>query len=142
MRVLVTGAAGFIGSNLCELLLSRGDEVVGIDNFDPYYAPDIKRANLAELSALPNSAQFTFVELDIRNERGVNDLFSTRKFDAVAHLAGMAGVRYSVDKAVLYNDVNVTGTLRLLDAARDHGLPGSFVFASTSSVYGNTSQIR
>lgn len=141
MRILVTGAAGFIGSHLCEHLLSRGDEVVGIDNFDPYYALDIKRATLNELRSHAAAANFTFKELDIRDADGIATLFSTHKFDAVAHLAALAGVRYSVDKAVLYNDVNVTGTLRLLDAARDHKLKGPFVFASTSSVYGNTTQL-
>ena len=141
MRILVTGAAGFIGSHLCEHLLSRGDEVVGIDNFDDYYPPDIKHATLRELRSNAATSKFAFEELDIRDADGIGALFATHQFDAVAHLAALAGVRYSVDKAVLYNDVNVTGTLRLLDAARDHKLKGPFVFASTSSVYGNTTRL-
>lgn len=141
MHVLVTGAAGFIGSNLCDHLLSRGDSVVGLDSLDPYYDPAIKRRTLDELRARPDADRFTFVEADIRQHALVDELFQKHRFDGVAHLAGLAGVRYSVDKGVLYNDVNVTGTLRLLDAARDHQLRGAFVFASTSSVYARTKVI-
>src|SRR5216683_895437 len=136
-RVLVTGAAGFIGSHVVEALLSRGDQVVGMDNFDPYYDVGQKRTNLAEVTAAPGSNRFYFVEGDIRNRDLVNSIFASRNLDAVIHLAAMAGVRASIEQPDVYVDVNVSGTLNLLEAARVHGL-GNFVFASTSSVYGNS----
>jgi UDP-glucuronate 4-epimerase len=139
--ILVTGAAGFIGSHTAERLLERGDRVIGLDNLNDYYDPARKRANLAELAALPGAAErFTFVEGDIRNRDLVRDLFKTHRFTAVAHLAAMAGVRVSVEDPWLYYDVNLTGTLNLADAAREHGNP-NFVLASTSSAYGNTKQV-
>jgi UDP-glucuronate 4-epimerase len=138
---LVTGAAGFIGSHVCEALLAQGDAVIGLDNLNDYYAPARKRANVAEIiaSAAPAS-QFTLIEGDIRDGPLVNDLFSRHRFSAVIHLAAMAGVRASVAAPHLYMDVNVAGTLTLLEAARNHQT-GAFVFASTSSVYGSTSAI-
>jgi UDP-glucuronate 4-epimerase len=138
--ILVTGAAGFIGSHTAETLLARGDKVVGIDNLNDYYDPARKRANLKELAALPGADRFTFVEGDIRNRELLRGLFEKHAFTAVAHLAAMAGVRVSVDDPWLYYDVNLTGTLNLLDAAREHGKP-NFVLASTSSAYGNTERV-
>lgn len=137
---LVTGAAGFIGSHTVERLLARGATVVGLDNLNSYYDPARKQANLAELQALPNAASFHFVEGDIRDAELVHRLCAEYQFKAIIHLAAMAGVRASVDDPYLYYGVNLTGTLVLLDAARDHKI-GNFVFASTSSVYGNTQQI-
>lgn len=138
--ILVTGAAGFIGSHVSEALTQRGDRVIGLDNLNSYYSPERKRANIAEVerSALPGS--FTFVEGDIRDRQLLEPLFAEHAFDGIVHLAAMAGVRVSVENPFLYYDVNLTGTLALLDAARHNGLP-NFVGASTSSVYGNTDRI-
>lgn len=139
--LLVTGAAGFIGSHTAQTLLERGDRVVGIDNLNDYYDPARKRANLTELRELPGASErFVFVEGDIRDRALVSKLFAEHQFTAVAHLAAMAGVRVSVDDPWLYYDVNLTGTLNLLDAAEKHGKP-NFVLASTSSAYGNTKQV-
>jgi UDP-glucuronate 4-epimerase len=135
--ILVTGAAGFIGSHTAQGLLERGDRVVGLDNLNDYYDPARKRANLAELAALPGADRFTFVQGDIRDRKLVDELFAKHQFTAVAHLAAMAGVRVSVEDPWLYYDVNLTGTLNLLDASSRHGKP-NFVLASTSSAYGNT----
>lgn len=138
--VLVTGAAGFIGSHVVEMLLQRGDRVVGIDNFNTYYAPDRKRANLEEVRSASPVERWTFVEGDIRERALIGRLFAEERFDAVVHLAAMAGVRASTEDPHLYIDVNLVGTVNLLDAARDTGV-GNFVFASTSSAYGTTNQI-
>lgn len=139
-RILVTGAAGFIGSHTVETLLRRGDVVVGLDNLNDYYSPDRKRQNLSEVSAAAqDSNQFQFVHGDIRDRALVNELMQ-RGFDAVIHLAAMAGVRVSVEDPWLYYDVNLTGTLNLLDAARANGKP-NFVFAGTSSAYGATTAV-
>jgi UDP-glucuronate 4-epimerase len=139
--ILVTGAAGFIGSHTAATLIERGDQVVGIDNLNDYYDPARKRANLQELAALPGADKsFTFVQGDIRDRALLQELFAKHRFTAVAHLAAMAGVRVSVDDPWLYYDVNLTGTLNLLDAGREHGMP-NFVLASTSSAYGNTKQV-
>lgn len=138
MKILVTGAAGFIGSSLAEKLAQRGDTVVGLDNFNDYYDPAKKRANAARLAAYPN---FRMVEDDIRHRQAMFDLFAAEKFDAVAHLAAMAGVRNAVLHPDLYVQVNLNGTQNLMDAARAAGEMPNFVMASTSSVYGNTTQI-
>ncbi len=137
MRVLVTGAAGFIGSNLAETLLKEGHTVAGLDNFNDYYDPARKRANAAVLSAFE---RFEMHEVDLRDEAGVNAVFEAGRFDAVAHLAAMAGVRYSIPRAPLYTDVNIRGTVNVLEAARNNGVP-HVVFASTSSVYGATKRL-
>jgi UDP-glucuronate 4-epimerase len=147
-RVLVTGAAGFIGSHAVAALLARGDSVVGIDNLNDYYAPARKRANLAAVAAGAGGERFTFHEADVRDRAAVAALVGRSRFDGVVHLAAMAGVRASVEDPALYYDVNVGGTLNLLDALAGR-LPGtrrpdaglSFVFASTSSVYGATPRI-
>lgn len=138
MKVLVTGAAGFIGSHLAEKLARRGDTAVGLDNFNDYYDPAKKRANAARLATYPN---FRMVEQDIRERAAMFNLFAAEKFDAVAHLAAMAGVRNAVLHPDLYVQVNLNGTQNLLDAARAAGGVQNFVMASTSSVYGNTTQI-
>ena len=139
--ILVTGAAGFIGSHTAAALLERGDKVVGLDNLNDYYDPARKRANLSELAGLSGAAErFTFVEGDIRDRALLSELFAKHGFTAVAHLAAMAGVRVSVDDPWLYYDVNLTGTLNLLDASRVHDKP-NFVLASTSSAYANTKQV-
>jgi UDP-glucuronate 4-epimerase len=135
--ILVTGAAGFIGSHVTERLLARGDRVVGLDNLNDYYSPTRKQANLAELG---NPENFTFLEADVRDRETVLSIVQTHAPAAIAHLAAMAGVRASIDKPQLYFDVNLTGTLHLLDAAREQRI-GNFVFASTSSVYGATERI-
>src|SRR5689334_17778359 len=116
MRVLVTGAAGFIGSRLSKRLLERGDEVVGLDNFvHAYYDAARKERNVADL--LPHAA-FTLVRGDIRETEAMQVLFEGGQFDSVAHLAGMANVRYSVQHPLQYEEVNVRGTMNLLEAGR------------------------
>ena len=137
-RILVTGAAGFIGSHTAEALLGRGDRVVGLDNLNDYYDPARKRANVAEVQlSAPNPAAYAFVEGDIRDRACLTKLFAAHRFDTVIHLAAMAGVRVSVEDPWLYYDVNLTGTLNLLDATVKHDNP-QFVLASTSSAYGRT----
>ena len=137
MKILVTGGAGFIGSHLGERLLARGDRVVVLDDFNDFYDPAIKRANVATTVGNPS---YRLVEGDIRDRALVFRLFSEERFDAVVHLAARAGVRPSLTQAVLYEDVNCIGTLHLLDAAVAHGRP-RFVFASSSSVYGVNSKL-
>ena len=137
MKVLVTGAAGFIGSHLVEALLGRGDEVVALDNFDDYYDPARKRANIGDFQ---DHARLTFYEADVRNADRMQQMVTDHGPDAIAHLASMAGVRYSIGRAPLYVDVNVQGTINMLEGARLGGVT-RFVFASTSSVYGQTDRI-
>lgn len=132
--ILVTGAAGFIGSTLIDRLLADGRQVVGLDSFDSFYPEAEKRRNL--VSAHDHDA-FELVEGDIRNEELVDGTFAAG-FDAVVHLAALAGVRPSLERPTEYADVNIRGTSVLLDAAVRHGKPG-FVFASSSSVYGERS---
>jgi UDP-glucuronate 4-epimerase len=135
MLVLVTGAAGFIGSHLAERLCARGDDVIGYDNFDPFYPRAVKEKNLA---GLRRDKRFTFVEGDLRDPLALAPALARRP-DVVVHLAALAGVRPSLAEPAHYADVNVTGTQRLVDAARAHGAR-RFVFASSSSVYGRDSQ--
>ncbi|MGD8318747.1 MAG: NAD-dependent epimerase/dehydratase family protein [Myxococcales bacterium] len=140
-RILLTGAAGFIGSNTASALLARGDVVIGIDNLNDYYDPGRKVANLEEVRACaPDPDHFIFSKTDIRDESGLEALLSTHGCDVIIHLAAMAGVRASIEDPKLYFDVNLGGTLNLLQAAQRHGQP-TFVFASTSSVYGQTEVI-
>ncbi|MBC8099507.1 MAG: GDP-mannose 4,6-dehydratase [Armatimonadetes bacterium] len=134
MSYLVTGGAGFVGSHLAEALLKRGERVVVLDNFNDYYDPALKRHNIERISASPN---LTVVEGDIRDVPLVKRLFAEHGIMHVGHMAAMANVRESIQKAPLYMDVNVTGTMNLLEAARDHQVK-QFVLASTSSVYGDT----
>jgi UDP-glucuronate 4-epimerase len=132
MRVLVTGAAGFVGSRLSKALLARGDDVVGFDNLNDYYALVHKHRHLSDLS---DHKKFIFEKADLRDAPRMRELFQKYEPDAVAHLAGMAAVRYSVEYPLLYGEVNVQGSVNLLDAARLSGKP-TCVLASTGSVYG------
>jgi UDP-glucuronate 4-epimerase len=136
MRILVTGAAGFIGSHLSERLLARGDSVVGLDNFDAFYARDVKDRNLAGLRTNP---RFALIEGDLRAAGDLKRAFEGAPFDAVVHLAALAGVRPSLADPARYNDVNVLGTVRLVETARAAGVT-RVVFASSSSVYGLDSE--
>lgn len=133
MKVLVTGGAGFIGSHLCDALLARGDEVVVLDSFNDFYDPAIKRRNAAGLKGV------RLVEGDIRDEAQVASLFADG-VDVLVHLAAMAGVRPSLEDPLHYQDVNLRGTMVLLEALRKS--PGTrFVFASSSSVYGGNTKV-
>lgn len=137
MKALVTGAAGFIGSGLCERLLSGGHRVVGLDNFDEFYSPEIKRANIAAALA---SSRFKMIEGDIRDRGCVEDTLAKKGVDIIVHLAAKAGVRPSLDDPVGYSDVNVNGTTVLLEGAKKYAVK-KFVFGSSSSVYGNNSKV-
>ncbi len=139
-RVLVTGGAGFIGSHLCQRLLQEGHEVVCLDNFDKYYDPAIKRKNLEEIRASKGAQGFQLKEGDIRDKGLVDDLFRRSSFDLIIHLAARAGVRPSIEQPLLYNEVNVTGTLNLLEACREIGVR-DFIFGSSSSVYGKNRKV-
>ena len=132
MHVLVTGAAGFIGSHLSHRLLDRGDTVVGFDNLNPYYSVALKQARLDRLLA---RAGFTAVQGELAETATVNQVFAGHRFDAVVNLAAQAGVRYSLQHPHAYTESNVTGFLNILEASR-HQEIGHLVFASTSSVYG------
>jgi len=133
MNILVTGAAGFIGSTLTDRLLADGHTVVGLDNFDPFYPREVKERNLA--AAWKNS-RFTLIEADIRDGVGLETSLTGRtRFDAIVHLAAKAGVRPSIEDPVGYQETNVKGTQNLLEYARKAGVR-QFVFASSSSVYG------
>jgi UDP-glucuronate 4-epimerase len=137
MKILVTGAAGFIGSHVSEFFIRAGHFVVGIDNFDKYYSEKIKQSNL---SGLANSTHFKFYRSDIRDRNSLDSIFSSNKIDAVIHLAAKAGVRPSIESAEDYYEVNVNGTVTLLEAMR-HNNVKKMLFASSSSVYGNNSKV-
>jgi UDP-glucuronate 4-epimerase len=138
MAILITGGAGFIGSRLACRMVQEGQPVIVLDNFNDYYDPAIKRANIASVQAL--GGQCIVLEGDIRDEAFVENLFRTNKIERVAHLAAMTNVRFSIEQGRQYSDVNVSGTIGLLDIARRYGVE-TFILGSTSSVYGNTSQI-
>ena len=139
--ILVTGAAGFIGSHVTQALLARGDRVFGLDNLNDYYAPQRKQANLAEIEkAVSPGERFVLIKADFRDRAMLSELFARETFDVIVHLGAMAGVRASVENPHLYYEVNLAGTLNLLEAARTHRV-SNFVFASTSSVYGATGQL-
>ena len=135
MRVLLTGAAGFIGSHLAKRLLDRGDEVVGIDNLNPYYDVRLKEARLAWIG--PGLA---FVKADIADRAAMERIFADGRYDAVVNLAAQAGVRYSLDNPHAYVESNVAGFLNILEGVRHHGT-GHLVYASTSSIYGTNKQL-
>lgn len=169
MKILVTGAAGFIGSYLTRELIRRGDDVIGIDNFNEYYPKECKDFNLDliyletqkptktyekgivepiynkllefnNLKPLEKTGEFSFKEIDIIDKNAIDALFENEKFDAVIHLAAMAGVPYSLKKPTLYSDVNVTGTVNLLEASAQNNVR-KFVFGSSSSVYGGRTDV-
>ena len=136
-RILITGSAGFIGSNLADSLLKSGNPVMGIDNFDIYYERSIKEGNIKE--ALQNPA-FLFKEGDIRDTVFLNNCFDQFNPDLIVHLAAKAGVRPSIADPQGYYDVNVSGTLNILEAMRNHDIK-KMIFASSSSVYGNNKKV-
>ncbi len=135
--MLVTGGAGFIGGHLCQRLLDRGDDVVCVDSFDPFYDPAIKRGTAASLARSP---RFRLVEGDIRDAAGLERALAREGIEAIVHLAARAGVRPSIEDPVLYTQVNVEGTVAILELARRLEVK-PFVFGSSSSVYGDTSGV-
>ncbi len=137
-KILVTGGAGFIGSHLVDKLLAENSwQVFALDNFNEFYSPDIKRANIASHLQNPN---YNLLENDICDAEGLEKIFSENKFDAIVHLAAWAGVRPSLMNPKLYANVNVNGTLNLLECAKEFGVK-QFVFGSSSSVYGINSKV-
>ena len=142
--ILVTGGAGFIGSHLSERLLKEGNKVLVIDNFNNYYDPAIKRNNVEEVkkTCIENNISldnYKVFEGDIRDNDFLKEVFFN-KVDSIMHLAAMAGVRPSIEDPSLYYDVNITGTVNLLERCREAGIK-QFVFASSSSVYGNNEKV-
>jgi UDP-glucuronate 4-epimerase len=139
-RILVTGAAGFIGFHLSRRLLAEGNSVVGLDNLNPYYEVTLKQARLkilegADLKSVPFSAPFSFVRADLADREAIETLFGENRFDIVVNLAAQAGVRYSLENPRAYMDSNLVGLLNILEGCRHHGVK-HLVFASSSSVYG------
>jgi len=136
MKVLVTGAAGFIGFHVTKRLLDRGDQVIGLDNLNDYYDPTLKQARLAQLTGHP---RFAFAKLELADRADMEALFANGGIARVVHLAAQAGVRYSIENPHAYVDSNLVGFLHILEGCRHHGI-GHLVYASSSSVYGaNTS---
>ena len=137
MNILVTGGAGFIGSNLCEKLICAGEKIICIDNFNDYYDPKIKEENLRNLEGRAN---FILYRMDILDREKLKEVFAKHRFDMVIHLAARAGVRPSISNASLYEAVNVQGTINILECCRKYGI-GKLIFASSSSVYGGNKKI-
>lgn len=137
MKVLVTGAAGFIGMTASLRLLARGDEVVGLDNLNDYYEVSLKENRLKRLTTLPG---FRFVKLDVGDRAGMEKLFAEEKFDKVIHLAAQAGVRYSIQNPHAYVDSNLVGFINILEGCRHHRVQ-HLVYASSSSVYGGNTKM-
>lgn len=144
MKYLVTGAAGFIGSQVAQTLALQGHLVVGIDNLNDYYDPALKHARLeritTELTAKNCQGNFQFVRLDIADREAVAQLFANEKFERVIHLAAQAGVRYSIDNPMAYVDSNLVGMMTILEGCRHHKVQ-HLVYASSSSVYGNQEKV-
>ena len=134
MNILITGAAGFIGSRTAELLLSEKHQVIGVDNLNDYYAPSFKRFRLKELSRHSN---FKFIELDIENYDELHTVFKNHNFDIIINLAARAGVRYSIENPFIYAQTNFVGSLNLLDLMRNYKV-SKYVMASTSSIYADS----
>lgn len=142
---LVTGAAGFIGSHVCEALIKRGDSVIGIDSFNEFYDPALKRGNIENIEKTAEKygeagANFRNFKGDIRDKDFLDRIFSTYAFDGLIHLAAYAGVRPSIADPQLYTDVNIMGTVNLLECLKKYGI-NRHVFASSSSVYGNNKKV-
>jgi UDP-glucuronate 4-epimerase len=137
LKILVTGAAGFIGMHVSQLLLARGDSVIGLDNLNDYYDPQLKRDRLARLTP---RAGFRFVKLDVADRDGMQALFAEEGFDRVVHLAAQAGVRYSLVNPQAYIDSNVVGFMNVLEGCR-HGAVQHLAYASSSSVYGGNTHM-
>ena len=154
MKILVTGAAGFIGYHLCESLLKKGFTVVGMDNINDYYDPDLKYARLAQLGITKEAAEtslhkssssiygtkFAFVRLQLEDKENLNQLFADEKFTMVCNLAAQAGVRYSIENPTAYVDSNIVGFVHLLECCRHHQIQ-HLVYASSSSVYGLNKEV-
>lgn len=136
MKVLITGAAGFIGSHLTERLLTDGNHVIGVDNFDDFYDPQVKRRNIGKSLADEN---FGLIEADIRDSSAMDEAVG-QGVETIVHLAARAGIRPSIEQPVLYADVNINGTVVMLEAARQHNVR-KFIFGSSSSVYGNNEKV-
>jgi UDP-glucuronate 4-epimerase len=137
MAILVTGAAGFIGSHVSHRLLDRGEEVVGLDDLNAYYDPRLKEARLARLAPRPG---FSFVKLDVADRVGMEALFAAHRFDRVVHLAAQAGVRYSIENPHAYVHSNIVGFQNILEGCR-HAKSRHLVYASSSSVYGGNAKL-
>ena len=137
--ILITGGAGFIGSHLCESLLRRGSSVLSLDNFDPFYDPNLKIRNVERIQkTFPD--RFELIKGDVRNPDHLSEIFKGHRIDIVIHLAARAGVRPSLADPLLYQDVNIRGTVSLLEACRSHGIH-RLIFASSSSVYGENQRV-
>lgn len=136
MRVLVTGAAGFIGSFTTHRLLERGDEVVGLDNLNDYYDPTLKQARLDRIQARPDAERFSLIKANLTDRAAIDAAFASNSFDRVVHLAAQAGVRYSLECPHVYTESNITGFLHILEGCRHNNIE-HLVYASTSSVYGS-----
>lgn len=134
---LVTGVAGFIGSNVASILLNRGHRVVGVDNLNDYYDVSLKEARLSRINS---NANFHFIKLDIEDRNAISSLFSEQNFDRVIHLAAQAGVRYSIKNPHAYADANLVGHLNILEGCR-HNQVKHLVYASSSSVYGLNTKV-
>ena len=137
MKILLTGAAGFIGMTTCLRLLARGDEVVGLDNLNNYYEVSLKENRLKRLTSHPN---FRFVKMDVADRMGMEHLFATEKFDRVIHLAAQAGVRYSLENPHAYIESNIVGFTNILEGCRHHKVQ-HLAYASSSSVYGGNTDM-
>lgn len=137
MAILVTGAAGFIGSHLCEELMAENRKLVALDNFDPYYSSEIKENNVKKIV---NDSQSNLVREDIRNTKKVRRVFEKHNIQKVVHLAARGGVRSSVENPSIYEEINVGGTINLLDLAAEYEVE-NFIYGSSSSVYGDIDEV-
>ncbi len=136
-KILITGAAGFIGYHLCKQLCSGNTQIIGIDSINSYYSSKLKKDRLAHLEAFDN---IRFIQMDICDKQAMDELFSVEKFDVVINLAAQAGVRYSIEQPYKYIDSNLIGFINILEACR-HNPVKHLIYASSSSVYGNTDKI-
>jgi len=137
MKILVTGAAGFIGSAVAIKLLERGDTVVGLDNLNDYYSVELKKARLGRTQA---HESFSFYKLDVKDIEGIEQIFKNEQFDKVVHLAAQAGVRYSIDNPRIYIETNIVGFTNILEGCRHNDIQ-HLVYASSSSVYGSNTNL-